>query len=115
MSSPKLTDKQLEKVYGRRQTGVTALDDPQELGYICPKGHGGDYLTWSEFKDHIWCCKCQVDYHYATDCQLKRMWWMSDEQWRVFVAVLPMKPKILEGTQHFFDCKIPHKEMPEGR
>lgn len=111
MSSLTLTDKQLEKKYGRRQTGAQLLDEPQELGYICPKGHGGDYLTWSEFKDFIWCRKCQTDYHYAADCQLKRMCWMTDEQWEGFVGRLPTKPTILEGIQHFPDCKITHVEV----
>ena len=111
MSSPTLTDEQLEKEYGRRDLplGAVIFDYPQELGYICPKGHG-DYLTWSEFKDHIWCYECHKDYHYATDCQLRRMCWMNDEQWRDFVAGLPMKPKILEGIQHFDDCEIPHRK-----
>jgi len=109
MSSPTLTDRQLEEEYGRRPAGQP-LDYPQELGYICPKGHGGDWLTWSEFNEHIWCYKCKKDYHYTADCQLRRMCWMSDEQWQEFIARLPMKPKILEGIQHFPDCEIPHND-----
>lgn len=108
MASPRLTDKQIEKEYGRRQTDAQPLDQPQELGYICPEGHGGDYLAWSEFKEHIWCDKCQKDYHYAVDCQLMRMCWYDDEQWKDFLTRLPMKPKVLEGIQHFPDCEIPH-------
>lgn len=108
MASITLTDEQLEKEYGRRPEGQP-LDYPQELGYICPEGHGGDYLTWSEFKEHIWCYKCKMDYHYAADCQLRRMCWMSDEQWKDFLVALPMKPKVLEGIQHFPNCEIPHK------
>ena len=114
MSSPTLTDEQLEKEYGRRPEGQ-AVDYPQELGYICPKGHGGDYLTWSEFKEHIWCWECGKDYHYAADCQLKRICWMSDAMWKDFLEKLPMKPKILEGIQHFPDCNIPHKEVQGGQ
>ena len=107
MSSPTLTDGQLTKEYGRRDLpeGAVPFDQPQELGYICPKGHGGDYLTWSEFKEHIWCYKCQRDYHYAADCQLRRLCWMNDRQWRDFLKRLPMKPKILDGIKHFPDCK----------
>lgn len=110
MASPTLTDKQLEKEYGRRPTGGTALDYPCELGYRCPEGHIGDILAWSEFKDHIWCPKCNKDYHYASDCKLMRMCWFDDEQWKEFFARLPMKPGVLEGIQHFPDCTIPHNE-----
>ncbi len=115
MSSPTLTDKQLEMEYGRRQSGVQPLDEPQELGYICPKGHSGDYLYWSEFKEHIWCYKCKVDCHYAADCQLRRMCWMTDEQWRDFLKRLPMKPKIIGGIRHFPDCEISHKASMAGK
>jgi len=108
VSSLTLTDEQLEKEYGRRPEGQP-FDGPQELGYICPKGHGGDYLTWSEFNAHIWCYKCERDYHYAADCQLKRTCWMNDEQWKDFLTRLPMKPKVIEGIQHFPDCAVPHK------
>ena len=104
MPSITLTDVQLAKEYGKRQSGQP-LDEPQELGYVCPKGHTGDYLTWSEFKEHIWCFKCKKDYHYAPDCQLRRMCWMSDEQWSNFIARLPMIPTIIDGIQHFPDCK----------
>lgn len=108
MSSPRLTDRELEQQFGRRPTGQP-FDYPQELGYICPKEHGGDWLAWSEFKEHIWCYKCKKDYHYALDCQLKRMCWYSDEQWNAFRNSLPMKPIVLDGIRHFFDCEIPHK------
>ena len=111
MSSPTLTDDQLEKEYGRRNLpkGSIIFDQPFELGYQCPKGHKGENLVFSEFNDHIWCYECKKDYHYAADCRLKRMCWMSDEQWKDFIARLPMKPRILEGIQHFPDCQIPHK------
>jgi hypothetical protein len=116
MASPTLTDKELELKYGRRSSG-TPIDFPHELGYICPKGHTGDYLDWSEFNDHIWCYQCKLDYHYAHDCHLKRMCWMSDKLWNNFINGLPIKPQILEGIQHFYDCytKIqPYKRAKAG-
>lgn len=116
MSSPRLNDAELTKQFGRRDSGQP-IDYPQELGYICPKGHGMDYLTWSEFNDHIWCYKCEMDYHYALDCNLKRICWMSEEFWNDFVKRLPIKPKILEGIQHYPDCYIkvkPYKRVGIG-
>jgi len=112
MASPTMTDEQIAEKYGRRNLpqGAVAFDQPQELGYVCPSGHTGDYLTWSEFNEHIWCYKCKKDYHYAIDCRLRHMCWMSDEQWNDFLNSLPMKPTVLEGIQHFSDCKIPHGE-----
>lgn len=64
----KYTNKQLAKKFGKRQTGCCMIDEPQELGYRCPKGHAN--ITWSEFKEHIWCYNCKKDYHYANDCVL---------------------------------------------
>lgn len=116
MSSPRLTDSQLKEQFGMRPKGQP-LDYPQELGYICPKGHGGDYLTWSEFNEHIWCYKCNMDYHFALDCQLKRMCWMSDDIWNNFVNNLPQRPRVLDGIQHFYDCYIevkPYKRSKAG-
>ena len=109
MSSPRLNDKELETEFGRRNLpkGSITLDQPFELGYRCPKGHKN--ITWSEFNDHIWCYQCEKDYHYALDCKLKRICWMSDKQWEDFLGRLPMKPKIVKGIQHFPDCKVPHE------
>ncbi len=116
MGSPTLADEQLAEKYGRRDLpkGAVPFDQPQELGYVCPKGHKGDYLTWSEFNEHIWCYKCENDYHYAEDCKLKRICWMDDKQWSDFLGSLPAKPKVIRGIQHFPDCEIPHKEKSIG-
>ena len=59
------------KKYGLRECGKiggTPLFEPQELGYRCKKGHS--YITWSEFKEHLWCYVCNKDYHYADECVL---------------------------------------------
>ena len=104
MSSPILTDEQLVEKYGRRKPqGAIPVFEPQEFGYCCPKGHTGDYLTWSEFNDHIWCYKCQKDYHYAHDCTIQRMSWMTPKQFREFWATLPEKPKILKGVNKWME------------
>jgi hypothetical protein len=53
-------DKELETLFGRRPEG-TALFEPQELGWACPedKTHR---ITFSEFREHIWCYDCKMDY-----------------------------------------------------
>ena len=63
-----LREKRLKKKFGMRRADGNPLFEPQELGYRCSKGHS--YITWSEFKEHIWCYECKKDYHYADDCVL---------------------------------------------
>ena len=55
------TDTELEKLFGRRPGDGLALFWPMELGWVCPTGEN-HWLEWSEFKDHVWCVACEVDY-----------------------------------------------------
>jgi len=104
MASPELTDEQLRERYGRRPyaVGTVALFEPYEWGYRCPKGHGGEYITWSEFNEHIWCSKCNLEYLYY-DCTIQQPSWMSKKDFDDFVAGLPTKPKILPGLDRTLD------------
>jgi len=97
MASPTLTDEQLAKKYGRRTPGGQTLFKPFELGYRCPKGHRGESITWSEFNNHIWCHKCQLDYTSET-CPMQRPSWMDPDEFGAFVSRLSFKPKILPGV-----------------
>jgi hypothetical protein len=112
MASLTLTDEQLAQNYGYRDSPgrVVILDEPSELGYRCPRGHSMGQITWSEFKDHIWCCVCNKDYHYADDCRMMRPCWESQKEFLAFVNRLPKKPRILKGIMHYPDCEIPHKK-----
>ncbi len=105
MASPTLTNKELATQYGKRGKG-RPIDEPQELGYGCPKGHRLDHITWSEFNGHIWCYKCQIDYP-SKDCPIQRPCFMSDEQWNGFIQRLPFKATVIDGVQHFPDCETP--------
>lgn len=53
-------DKDLETLFGKRPEG-TALFEPQELGWVCPKDKT-HRITFSEFREHIWCYDCNMDY-----------------------------------------------------
>jgi len=95
MASPIMTDEQLAEKYGRRKEGVS-LFEPCEYGYGCPKGHRGTQICWSEFNEHIWCYKCEIDYP-SSECPIKQPSWMTKEQFREFVDKLPFKSKVLRG------------------
>lgn len=99
MASPTLTDEDLTRLYGGRNTEGISLFEPYEFGYRCPKGHRGTNITWSEFKGHIWCYRCEVDYP-SSGCPMQRPSWMTPQQFKEFVAKLPFKPKILSGVDH---------------
>lgn len=64
---------------------------PQEYGYRCPAGHANIY--WSEWEEHIWCYKCEKDYHYANDCVLVKDKYNPKK--------LPMQPKIIKGVKNW--------------
>lgn len=98
LASLRMADQELAQVYGRREAGMIPVFAPGEFGYHCPEGHTDDHLTWSEFKEHIWCFACRKDYHYAEDCYLVRPWWMSSNQWDEFLKTLPQKPEIRSGA-----------------
>lgn len=99
----KLTKRELKikKKFGvRPHKGAIPIDEPMELGYRCPKGHAN--ITWSEFKEHIWCYKCKKDFHYADECvMIKHRFNPKD---------LPKQPKMIYGIanytldgNHFYD------------
>lgn len=99
------TDEQLKEKYGLRHGGksCTPLFEPQEYGYRCPKGHSN--ITWSEFKDHIWCYKCEIDYHYAIDCVL-----IKDEY---NPKDLPQQPRIIEGISNYTEDGNNFNDIPK--
>lgn len=107
------TDKQLKKKYGfrlKKREAVQPLDNPAELGYRCPKGHSN--IDWSEFKEHIWCYQCKMDYHYADDCVLIK--------YKHNPKDLPKQPRIITGIanwskdgNHFND--VPAKLLKKER
>jgi len=98
----RFTDEQLKEKYGLRPHG-NPLFEPQEHGYRCPKGHSN--ITWSEFKDHIWCYECEIDYHYAIDCVLIKDKYNPKD--------LPQQPKIIEGIKNFTDDGWEFNDIPK--
>lgn len=111
MGSPTLTDDQLAEKFGRRPDGQP-LFEPCEWGYRCPEGHRGLLITWSEFKGHIWCHRCQLDYP-SESCPMQRPSWMKPEDFKAFIAKLPFKPKVLPGVDHYIE--VMDKAMPKGQ
>lgn len=91
-----------EETRTRRPTDGVAFDEPGVLGYLCPKLHGGGDLTWSEWEEHLWCYKCEIDYP-SKDCPKQRPGWMSDEIWEMVNSGLPFKPVILPGPYPWTD------------
>jgi len=109
MSSPTLTDKQLKETYGLRfpegTQGIVMFDKPFELGFSCPKGHRGVDITWSEFNEHIWCYKCNLDYP-SFFCPIKRPCWMNKKMWDDMYGSHPNKFNIQKGRIHPYpDCR----------
>ncbi len=93
----KLTDSQLTSIYGRRITNAVSLFEPYELGYRCPRGHRGVCITWSEFKDHIWCYRCKLDY-LSGICPIQRPSWQSVKDFKSSLSKLPFKTRIIRGV-----------------
>lgn len=109
MASPTLNDSELKEKYGLRfpnpedAAGVTIFDEPFELGYKCPKGHAN--ITWSEFKEHIWCYDCKLDY-LSFECPIKRPCWMNKEIWNNLYGNHADKFNIKLGRIHpYSDCR----------
>ena len=102
MASPTMTDEELAEKYGRRRTGAVSLFEPYEWGYRCPARHRGENITWSEFNEHIWCKKCELDYPSA-DCPMQRPSWMDPDEFKSFVTRLPFKPTVLPGVDHYLE------------
>ena len=60
MSNDFYTDIELEALFGKRVEGIP-LFDAFELGWACPK-NSKHRITYSEFRDHIWCYDCKKDF-----------------------------------------------------
>jgi len=88
--------------FGFRGPG-TAIFEPQEWGYRCPFGHAN--ITWSEYKDHIWCWDCKDDYHYALHCVL-----VED---KYNPGGLPLQPRIVKGVKNYTPDGNDFNDIPE--
>lgn len=96
--------RRMRRKYGMRGYG-TPLFEPQEHGYRCPRGHAN--ITWSEFKEHIWCYDCEMDFHYAKDCIM-----ISDDY---NPKKLPMQPFMIHGIDNFTEDGNSFNEVPIGK
>lgn len=112
MASPTMTDEELAQRFGRRGPGSTVFD-ACEWGYQCPKGHRGMSITWSEFKVHIWCHRCRLDYP-SKDCPMQRPSWMSPSRFRQFISQLPFRPKVLRGVDRSLEEASPNVDKEMG-
>lgn len=92
--------------FGRREAGLLPggiiLDTPPELGYRCPAGHS--YIDWSEFNDHVWCHRCNRDFHYARECVL-----VED---RHNPQNLPEQPRIIKGVANWTEDGNHFNDVP---
>jgi hypothetical protein len=86
----------------KRPVGGIAIDQPGELGYLCPRLHGGPALEWSEWADHLWCYTCGVDWP-SSECPKMRPAGMSDKVWELVNRHLPFTPVILPGPYPWTD------------
>lgn len=48
-------------ICGLRDTNCMPVDEPADLGYICPVCNI-ELLQWSEYNNFIWCELCNKDY-----------------------------------------------------
>lgn len=106
VANDKYTDIELKEKYGLRfpeGRAGTILDEPFELGFKCPRDH--THITWSEFREHVWCYECKMDYHYSI-CPIQRPCWMKAKLWRIMYGNYPNKFNIQKGRVHpYGDCQ----------
>jgi len=102
MGNERHSDEELREQFGVRRTG-TPVFEPQEWGYRCPKGHS--HIAWSEFKKHIWCYVCELDYHYAKDCVLIKDKYNPKD--------LSEQPRIIIGISNYTEDGNDFNDIPK--